>query len=161
MCLLPPQHRRAHTLHEYSPYGSRCLSFNHRQDACLWFLITLPLSHLAAVFHEFFTASLFDNNIKPEMTSTMRHCTVCYQLVYWIFLCLCPAGAHSPDVGWKRELKGLLLAVETQEALGAKRDHLAGGGPTPLPLRQLKELSGYMSLALTGCSPAMEPGNLA
>lgn len=105
----------------------------------------------------------FFSNTKPEITNTKSHATVCYQLVYWIFLCLCPAGkrTQSPDVGWKRELKGLLLAVETQEVLGAKKDHLAGGGPTPLPLRQLKELSGYMSLALTGCEPAMEPRNLA
>lgn len=95
----------------------------------------------------------FFSNIKPEITSSMRYPSVYYRLVYWIFLCLCPAGksTQSPDVGCKRELKGLLLAVETQEVLGAKRDHLAGGGPTPLPLRQLKELSGYMSLALTGC----------
>lgn len=108
----------------------------------------LHVSHLAAV-------PLLVHNLaeKPEITSSMRHFAVYYRLVYWIFLRLCPTGksTQSPDVGGKRELKGLLLAVETQEVLGAKRDHLAGGGPTPLPLRQLKELSGYMSLALTGC----------
>lgn len=55
---------------------------------------------------------------------------------FFLFFCLllCPFYSPLGSDGWlEARVKGITLGCRTQEVLRAKRDHLAGIGPTPLP----------------------------